>query len=553
MTTSFLDSLDAGRLCWDELQPFPREDPAEREAGDARVAHLVELLAGQLDPEEVDRIRELPAGLVEALKRHGYFAMSVPPELGGLGLSPYHVFRLIEGAAGWSPTAGLLLGLQNTAGAPALLPALPPGPVRDFVSRRIAERATSGWADTEPAGHNNAAPGTTATPTADGTAYLLDGEKLFIGNGSIAELLVVTAVVPDPDRRRVCVCFVDTSSPGFSVVSNVDFVGFAGLPNGYLRFDGVRVPRDQVFFTAEDDVRLSPTVAAVAILGRHTMMATPAVAIARRCLEFSADFVNRRTIDGRPLGGYDQIQRIVAATLADIFAIESVVAWNLLGCALTDRWFERYVTKNIATLAAWRVADRTVSLFGGEGVETPASKRRRGVPALPVERLFRDARMLRVAGGVDFQADHVAGRLLLSRYYGPAQRRPSGTVADADPDVARDADLTPANRDHLRAAAAEIRRFKQTCLNVVARHHSLPSLLVDEERLVLLGGLARELLTMSVVLARAASREAEDGQVLADVYCVQARHRLDDLWRRLPYGAEPDYAKLSTAYLSGGS
>jgi alkylation response protein AidB-like acyl-CoA dehydrogenase len=543
MRNGFLTIVETGHLLPDLLY-HPRADGSGMRAGQAAVREVREFVRTRVDPAEVDRTRRLPADLLADMREQGLFRLRLDADLGGRELSDHAAFRVVEAAAEWSVTAGQVLAIQNGVGAAALLSALPSGPLRDHVRQRVAQGVLSGFAATEPTGQNNTWPGLTATPTDDGSAYLLHGEKLYTGNGTVADLLAVSATVRDSGPRRVAVCFVDTADPGFIVRSDLDFMGSAGLPNGALGFDGVRVPAAHLLAGEPEDPRLPPLIGSVALVGALYFTAAPASAVARQCARWSREFVARRSIDGRGLGEYDQIQRIVATTLSEVYAIDSVIRWCLLGAGLTDYPFERLMAKNICTTTAWRIADRTLSLLGGEGLETEHSKRRRGAEPLPMERFFRDARGLRVAGNIDFRLDFLAGRQLLARTFQVAAGH--GTDATAD------ADLSAANRAHLRSLDGELGRFAKTCQRLAARPEPAAAR-PDEHAVTLVGRLAAELFTMCAVLSRTHQLATSDdgaGQELADGYCVDAWHRLADLWRRLDAGAGPDYAEISRRWLT---
>jgi hypothetical protein len=273
---------------------------------------------------------------------------------------------------------------------------------------------------------------------------------------------------------------------------------------------------------------------------RMYIVSAPALAIAKLCAHWSREFVNRRAIDGLPLGSYDAIQRIVAATLADVFAIESIVEWCLLGESREppdDFRLEQSAAKNITSVTCWRVVDRTVSLLAAEGLETARSKAARGAQPLPVERALRDARALRIAGGVDFLLDKFFGEtVVLSRVREATGLGATDRVASAP------AALSPRNREHLRFVEAEIAAFPAACRRLVDRGDRTP---------MLVNRVANELLTMSVTLARAAEGRPEV-QGLADVYCAAARHRLADWWRQASDHDEPDYGTLAADWLAGG-
>ncbi|MBW4721554.1 acyl-CoA dehydrogenase family protein [Saccharothrix obliqua] len=520
----------SGRVDWAGLLDFPVHDPVDRKSGDEALEALGEVLA-TASPEEVDETGEVPADLVTRLREGGFLALRNDSALGGRELSAYDAFRVVERACRDSVAIGQLLAVQSGVGVPALLPALPAGPLADHLAERVRAGALSGFAVTEPAGRNNTWPELTATSTEGG--FLLHGEKLFTGNGTVAEVLAVTAVHGEGDRRRLCVCFVDTAAPGFEVTSRLEFAGSRGLPNGALRFDGVHVPADRVLIGAEGDPRMPVAgFGPVVLLGMLYFTAAPAVAIARDCLEWSRSFVTRRRVDGRELLDYEQVQQILALNAADVAALDSAARWSLLA---EGRDFERTLLKNLCARTAWRVVDRTVSLFGGEGVETVRSKRRRGVDPVPTERALRDARGLRIAGNVDFRLDHTAMAAFL------ADGHAFATAAMAAEDV-RGGDLSAANRVHLRIAAGHVRRFAEACADLSgspdARQHPV----------ALLGEIAGELLGVLTLLATTAGPSSSDSgpsQDVADIHCSDAEHRIADLWRRFDTGHQPEFAALA--------
>ncbi|MCJ0873078.1 acyl-CoA dehydrogenase family protein [Streptomyces sp. AP-93] len=550
-TSEFLESFDAGRLLWSTLGEFPKQDPENRSVGDRIVQEVGEFLASTLDPEEVDRTGRLPDGFIAALQERGLLRLRAEPELGGLGLSEYNAFRVIECAAAWSVPAGQILGIQAGVGAGAMIPAMPEGELRDFVRRRIAEGMISGFGDTDESGQNNAFPSMTATLTEDGSAYLLRGRKLFTGHGTVADLLGVSATLTEAGRRRVGAFFVDTrDAPGFQVSATLDYLGSRGLPNGELVFDDVRVPREHALLDSTGD-QLPPLVGLLALTGRVYFTGAPALAIARNCLIWSREFLARRAIDGRELASYDSVQRIVATTVADVYAMDSVARWSLTGRGPQDRLFERFVAKNVLTTTAWRVVDRTMSLLAAEGFETVDSKARRGGPVIPLERAFRDARGLRVAGNIDFRLDEQAGQLLLKRHY-------AGQAKDCTPDgeLTPEADprLSRSNQEHLKHLGRTLVELGRLCASLTQACPDPEELFSRQHTVLAIGRIATELFTVCAVLSRAADTAGTDAGVsqdIADVHSTQAWHRIATHWRELHAFSEPDYTKVSDSWLAG--
>jgi alkylation response protein AidB-like acyl-CoA dehydrogenase len=515
----FTEHLHAGAVRWDLVHPFPaagRDDRVARE--------VVGVLRGLVDPEQVDVTRELPDGVLSALGARGLLNLAGGPETGGHGLDQREVFDVVEAAVAFCPAVGLAMAVDNALGFSAYLPVLPDGPLREWVRDRVAAGVVSCTADTEPSGAHNSGRSTTATPVPGG--FRLDGRKIHVGNAPEAGAFVVTATLGDELR----LFFLDAATPGVAVTARHDFLGLAGFPNGSVEFDGAFVPAEQVLVEPEHAGRLTPVATRLVVLGRMHLIAAPSLAFARLAARFAGAFVGRRAIDGRPLGDYPEIRRQLAVAAADVFAIETAVEWSLADHTGVNPLYEQLAAKNIASLASWRVVDRALSIMAAEGLETAGSKAGRGADPSPLERAFRDARAMRVSGGIDFQLDNWAGRHLLTAYYEGA------TVHDVVPDLPA-LTLSARNAAHARFVADQARRLASTCAELTGRH-TREELFERERAVILLSRVVNELVAMALVLARAST---EDRQDLADVFCTSASFRVHDSWHQL--GAdEPDYA-----------
>ncbi|WP_436498683.1 acyl-CoA dehydrogenase family protein [Actinokineospora sp. HUAS TT18] len=528
-----LGELCRGRVRWELLRPFPEHDPADRAVGDRVIAELTALLHEHVDPEAVDRAAALPDGLVERLRAGGFLSLTMGPDLGGLDLSPMNTVRVIEAAAGWCVPVAWMLAISNGFGAGAYLPLLADGPLKDLITSHVAAGSLSGSADTEVGGAANETRATTAV--LDGEVYRLTGEKIFIGNAPSAGLVDVSATVRVDGVDQVRIFFVPTDLPGVEVAGAQEFLGLKGSSVGVLRFHDVRVPAEYLLPTTEDSWRAEPALVRIAIMARMLVIAAPSLAIAKQCLYWQRDFVRRRQMDGKALGDYEEVQRIVARSAAEVFAMDSLVEWGMLGADLGAKVPEFTAAKNLISLACWRVVDSTLSLLAGEGFETATSKSRRGAPPFPVERAFRDARGLRVAGGVDFLLDYWSGLAAID-----------GAEAESSVPV-EDSALTGPCAEHLRALVAEATRFAglRARLHEGARQHEV----------VLAGRISGGLLSMAATLARAAhlADRGDPGALdLADIACVDERRRLAAAWAEFaPEPDCPDYTAMSKDLLHG--
>lgn len=553
---SLLEEICHGRLAWDLVHPFPEQQPADAAIGDKAV-HEIDTLLAERVPADTDT--QFSKDLVDALRSAGYLHLVCGEDIGGRGLSAFNAFRVMTAVSSRSMAAGLLLGIHNGIGAPAYLPVLPNGRLRDFVRERLAHGALTGMADTEPSGAANRARTTTATPIDGGTGYSLTGDKLYIGNGPIAELIAVTATLHEDGVARTRIFFVDTDSEGFEVAARLEFMGFRGFPNGALRLRDVRVPGERLLVESADGW-LPPERAAVLSRGRVYVVAAPSLALARGCLEWSREYILRRTVNGIRLADYDEIQRTVAASLADTFALDTVTRWTMLGDGSdtpVNLMQEQVAAKDISSLLCWRIAERTMTLMAGEGFETARGKAARGATPSPVERLFRDARGTRIAGGTEILLQtRLASNVVFSYFYPEpdnAAAIESGIQAtgnDAPPD------LSTRNQEHWRTLWAEVVDFARTCLATARANPDHTALGTNGRMLVLIGQLAEELITTTLVLSRTATLASTgtDVQDLADLYCTAAWQRVAD-WRRqlsdATLGHGPDHASVSADWLFG--
>ncbi|MCW7945731.1 hypothetical protein AAW14_27945 [Streptomyces hygroscopicus] len=556
----FLSELQAGRFRWDLISPLPGQDEEDRRCGDVAVAEMTAFLKQFVDPARVEATGRLPEDFVQQCAARGYLSMRHPVEEGGLGLSALNAFRLVQTAASWSTAAALTLALHLGSGARACLPLLGDGEVSRDVLRACAEGVGFGDAGTEPSGAADTTRDCTADPVQGG--FLLSGEKIFAQNASSAGFLLVSATVRGSGAEDPALFLVDTSAPGFAVISCHDFVGFKGADNGAIRLDRVFVPRSRMLSgpCPQDPAvpsRLSPrALRAIAARGRMYPVAAPAMAIGQLGVHWSRQFVRRRSIDGLPLGAFDEIQRLLAASLADVFVMESVVEWCLLAEERhpgIDVIPEMTAAKNITSRACWRIIDRTLSIAATEGLETASSKNRRGVQPLPVERLFRDARGLRIAGGADFLVDHRAARAMLSDLYATRSSADRTRPTAATGNVVG-GQLTARNQAHLDYVARQASAFAEVCSALVAAHPDPEELFARQRTLILLSCISGEMFGMAASLARAARMTAEghpDAQLLADVFCEEARHRIDDALRRLRTAREANHARACHAWLNG--
>lgn len=566
---SFLEELYQGRFRWDLIHPYPEQTDVDRQLGDRTVAELKAFLTERLNPTAVDERAELPPGFLDELRARGYLKLQLAPELGGLDLSDLNAYRVIQTAASWSAPVNLVLAVQNAIGVGALLPYLPEGELRALLSAQLAAGAISGFADTEPSGAANVVRQTVAELTPDGQHYELTGEKLFIGNAPVSELMIVSAsvttVVDGKSKSQVRLFFVETRAPGFRIIETQQYMGLRGFPNGAISLDRVRVPASWMFQEPGDSTgeRLTPTTTLVVLRGRLYLIAASAEAMAVQCLRWCKDFLVTRKVDGLPLGRYQEIQQLMATSISETFVLEAVTRWILLQMDAATQGtprpvnvtFEQNVSKNISSTLAWSILDRSMSILAAAGYETAPSKEARGAAPIPLERFYRDARSQRISGGVDFLLSYWTSQQVIFTYYYPP---PSDVAAiesdDPPPAELRAIYLSAKNLEHLHYAAHTTKRFARLCLRLSRENPDSSTLFAQEHRLILINQIANDLFCMSLGLSRAdhviSQGDRNDStQDIIDVFCTAARARIDNAFCEIDRPRAPNFANVSDRWL----
>lgn len=556
-TTSFLGNLLTGKIRIDLIFPFPIQEKSDEIIGTEITAKLESLLKEKVDRTQIDTTNCLPDDLLHELRNQGFMNLRDPIDYGGLGLSDFNTFRLIKKATEYSTAVALVMAIQTSVGIGGYLKSIPKGYLRDFVLKHIKNKSISGTADTEPEGASNRKRFTRAILTEDGKAYVLNGNKVYIANASIADVIVVSATVCEQGKEIPRMFFVETSSPGFEVTSCHEYMGLKGFPNAAIHLNNVRVPKEQALIEQSSERLTISTFRAVG-LGRMHMQVAPSLAIGKLCIKWMRDYLKRHSSSDLPLDRYDAVQNMVVSSLAEVFAMQSVAQWSLLTEDQSNDLepiLEQIAARNICSNTCWRILDRTMSLLAAEGYETAQSKKARGVSAVPLECCLRDARGLRISGGVDFLLDYWFAQLVIFPIFYQTIEQVNYFSIDGiteDQNVCPDS-LSSKNQAHWNFIIEETVCFSNICQKLVQKYPNKKDLDQKQQIMILTTQIANELMTMSLVLSKAASLKVTDQpspQDLADIYCTAARYRISDFKRKLFTQESPNYQDVFQDWLN---
>lgn len=400
---SFGAELFAGNFDPSLLYPFPEQSEEDRKIGDQIIDPFIRYLEANLDPEKVDETREIPKKVIDEMKKMGIFALKVPKEYGGLGLSQTNYCRLVMKVASFCGGTAVLISAHQSIGVPQPLKMFGTEEQKAKFFPRFRKGSISAFALTEPdVGSDPAQMSCKAVLSDDGTHYILNGDKLWCTNGTVADILVVMAqtapkIIKGKERKQITAFILEANTPGVEVIHRCEFMGLGGIYNGLLRFTNVKIPVENLL--GEEGRGLALALSTINV-GRLTLPAA-CTGGAKQCLSIARRWGMSRVQWGMPIGMHEAGREKIAYIASTTFAMEAIT-W--LTCAWADKQnvdirIEAAMAKLFCTEALWKIVDMTMQLRGGRGYETGRSLAARGEVPYPVERIMRDCRINMILEG----------------------------------------------------------------------------------------------------------------------------------------------------------
>lgn len=396
-SNSFVQNIFRGMIEPTQVFPYPIAlDEEQRENLEMLVPIAERVMEEQNDPLLNDQLESVPEATVNALKELGAFGLQVPVELDGVGLSNTQYARLTEVVGANDLGVGIFIGAHQSIGFKGILLAGTPEQKAQYLPKLARGDNFAAFALTEPSSGSDAGSiKTRAVLNEAGTHWILNGAKIWISNGGIAEIFTVFCKTPVLDEKtgttteKVSAFIVERSFGGVTNGPPEKKMGIKCSNTAEVYFENTPIPVENVLSKPGDGFKV-----AMQILnnGRFGMGAALSGTM-RAVISKATDHATQRVQFGARIDGYGAIQEKIARMSMTHYATESMayMVAGTMDAGYEDYQLEAAISKIFASEAAWNVTDEAIQILGGNGY----------MKALGLEKVMRDLRIFRIFEGTN--------------------------------------------------------------------------------------------------------------------------------------------------------
>jgi isovaleryl-CoA dehydrogenase len=358
--------------------------------------------------EKMDNEEWWPDDLMPKLGELGFLGVTVDPKYGGAGMSMMEAGLILQAFSRHNHAAALAWVAHDNLCANNIY-----NNGSDAVREKFLPKLCSGeWLGclglTEPGAGSDALGSMRTRAVRDGDDYIINGTKLYITNGPVADICLLYAKTEqDRGSKGITAFVVETNTPGFKVAQKLNKMGFRGSQTAELVFEDMRVPAENIVGTVDEGHQ----VVMSGLDFERSMISPINLGIAERALELSVEFAKTREQFGKPIASFQMIQ----SRLADMYVWKETMktySWSVLaevsGIDETQAGRGQIHAKTAASVMYCanmcnQVLDNAVQIFGGNGYIWESE----------INRLFRSTKLLEIgAGTTEVRKMIIAGELL---------------------------------------------------------------------------------------------------------------------------------------------
>lgn len=358
--------------------------------------------------ERMDNDDWFPETEYRAMHEQGLLGTTIEPEFGGPGLDVLAQCFICEALSYWNHTMSASFLASDNLCIHNLTRNANVAQKQEYFPKFCSGRAIGALGMTEPGAGSDALGSMATTARRDGDDYVLNGRKLFITNGPVADVLLVYAkTAPERGNRGISAFIVEKSFEGFAVAQKLDKMGWRGSPTGELVFDDCRVPAGNL--VGEENGGAGIMMSGLDI--ERAIGAFYCLGMTQRALDVTVEYANTREQFGKTIGNFQMVQAILADMYTDVETIRALtyqLGREVLEIPAGEGGRGEIHKRSAAAVlhagrASMRVLDNAVQIHGGMGFMRESE----------VNRLYRSGKVMEIGAGTNqVRQMIIAGELL---------------------------------------------------------------------------------------------------------------------------------------------
>ncbi|KAG8184641.1 hypothetical protein JTE90_022689 [Oedothorax gibbosus] len=394
-TSSFVMSMFKGKLKTDQTFPYPEVLSSDDKSTLQMMIEPPKKFFEEVNnPEKNDELAYVEEHLMKQLGELGAFGLQIPEEYGGLGMNNTQYARMVELVGRHDLGVGITLGAHQSIGFKGILLFGNEEQKKKYLPDLAIGKTIAAYCLTEPGSGSDAGSiKTRAVPSKDGSHYIMNGSKIWISNGGIADILTVFAKVPVETEKgtteKMAAFIVERGFGGVTSGAPEKKMGIKCSNTAEVYFDDCKIPAENLIMEVGDGFKIAMNILNNGRFG----MAACLSGTMRAAIEKASDFAANRNQFGSKIISYGTIQEKLFRMCMTQYVTESMaymVSGNM-DRGYVDFQLEAAISKIYASEAAWYVVDEAIQIMGGMGfMKSPG-----------LERVLRDCRIFRIFEGTN--------------------------------------------------------------------------------------------------------------------------------------------------------
>lgn len=351
---------------------------------------------------EIDEKGRIPRELIDKMAELGFLGIAFPEEYGGSGFGEMGYCIMQDEISRGCASTATFVGAHQSIGSTGIYMFGTEEQKQKYLVPLAKGEKIGAFALTEPEAGSDAVRIMTNAKD-EGDHYLMNGRKIWITNGSFADIITVLARVEvDGKHQGVTAFIVESNWDGFKVGKIENKMGIKGSETAELIFEDVKVPKENVLGRMSRGILHAMDILDVGRLG----LGAATLGAAKECIDLSVRFSKERVQFGQRIANFEAIQWMLSEMATDVYAMENMVYKTAWLCDLGKRFSrEAAMVKLFCSEALDRIVDKAMQIHGGMGY----------MHEYPIERMYRDSRINRIFEGTNEVQKLVIARDVLKK------------------------------------------------------------------------------------------------------------------------------------------